>query len=452
MQNHQNHRSRHNQHNQQNDDSSKELTSYDYPTAPKFSKEAPQLKFQVEVDFGIATLPSDAPDPEPENLLSAHGIIEDADPSQRSLDHVAKNLTSAGFPTNFNYSQSWKAEMIDLPCFSHESEGSDGYRYCELQLRSPSLFLTPLALRSVAGACKVISDNYRIMKNDESWCAGKRATGSKAIVPGFRVFVSGPFPSDAFKNLMAVLWEFEITLEKFHPPCVINTPVTRTLRNHCRLSEEIDSKRADGKTTLTRAEALDKIFECSTIEQTIALTQHSEPFWTELTSLDYNDGQKTVDVQGTHAYQATNFVNASKNIIPSFDFNIQESTTDSQRIQIWIRVCLGLVNFAHRVDSEELRKWLQGHPGTDHGVLSCVGTLHTAMYFDNQKQFLGDMELTPYVFYYFSHLFRDIGLEEDVGEYFEQGPGIFIHDYTVHEDLEDHERAPDPDDDYYAQV
>jgi hypothetical protein len=113
----------------------------------------------------------------------------------------------------------------------------------------------------------------------------------------------------------------------------------------------MDAREARGR-RLTEAEKLDKISACKTIKETYDLVQHPDPWWCQVYSAPDFDSR------------------TNENKTKTFDFCGHESTTDSARLQNWIKVCVGLVEFAFRADEEELRKWLQSHTHEDDELLS----------------------------------------------------------------------------------
>jgi len=338
-------------------------------TSPvQLSGETPELTLRVEIEFAIATLPDDVKDPEPEDSRQVYGITEldhklmlgNQDPHVHEKDflkHVENTLISAGFPKtvahwerhalgydHLIYDQlNWSVQGSGNFLPSRRDPRAYNYNYHSCEIKSPILH-GGNGLKTLNEALGTLKNRYRIMDSELAYhdIVGHQCGGP--IVPGLKVEVryqNKAFPDQTLKNLFGILWTFEKLLDSIHPSYMVSTDETMPLRDNCDLYWE----------SLTATEALDRIFACSTADEVIALVLHEDPW-------------------GMQVYGAGGFPDEDSEAGDSVDevldypyvtFNGHESTFDSARYQNWIKICTGLVDFAHRADPESLKKWLRFH-------------------------------------------------------------------------------------------
>jgi hypothetical protein len=398
------------------------------------------------------------------------------------LEHVEKTLIAAGFPKTVAHRKHYEtySSLITTqlnwdvntclhfysPPFGGKDKDPKAYRYHQCEIKSPILPYGPDGLKTFTEALGTLKSTYRIMDNDLAFhdIVGHRH-GTQ--MPGLKVEVryrNETFPDETSKNLLAILWTFEKLIDTIHPSYMIDKDAAITLRDNSALAYAMKGRDWYGhgaKPPFSAAEALDRIFACSTAGEAVELVIHSDPRWMQVYwahGFPYHDDSEDEKAQESND-QASNQEDSDDDesddedtepalSYPTFLFNGHESTFETARFQNWIKVCLGLVNFAHRADPESLKKWLLSHTKDEkangkakYDVLKNwldeytkdlkekgdnVGGLAT----DLEKK-LTHSEAAEYTVI---ELLKDVGLEEQA-EYYKGK--TFVHDYDLIRNWED---------------
>jgi len=327
------------------------------------------LTFGVEFEFCLATLPEDAQDPEPYDTRQIYNIsdTEAVNTGMHSLNimdpilrhhykkrmqndivqkHIAKTLISAGFPaiTDEDIRRRHNEALLGGPEPEHyrswnittdssirvpgedRTPGISEYEWCKVEVISPVLMFTPQAIWQVQKVCKLISRKYRTLTNE--WC-------------GLHVHVgqgSKGLPDYGIKNLAAMIWAFEDRLDLLHPLHRSNDAACNSLYNSVPLASELDF---ETDRPLLLAEQIDRIFECNTGDQVIGLVNDECP--------SYGSAYNFWNLLSQHS-------GSSKRTI---EFRQHEGTLDPRRVENWIKVCVGLVEFALKTDSDCMGNFLR---------------------------------------------------------------------------------------------
>jgi hypothetical protein len=457
-------------------------------TSPvQLSGETPELTIRVNIEFAVATLPAGVEDPEPKDPRQVYNITKEDNQMVKPhsypddtefLEHVENTLVSVGFPqsigdlktigddtifvtTHLNWDVT-SCSLFNPPLYKVTTDPK-AYRYNTCEVKSPILPYGPDSLKSITEALNTLGNTYRMMDNDLvyhdrfSQRAGSPVRSLKLEVR----YGNETFPDRTLKNLLAILWTFEQLLDTMHPSYMLNTDATLKLRGNCELSWEM-AKLVEGRKPPTAADALVKIFACSTAEEVIDLALHGDPWWMQIYWTKCFPIKEYPERVGDPAYP--NYKLRESKVsepinYPTVTFNGHESTFERARFQSWIKVCIGLVNFAHRADLESLKDWLLSHTkeveadavgdaardlaeklttagGAKHDVLKKWLDEYTKSLNKEKVDDVGDLasdlekklthsEVKEYTVI---ELLKDIGLP-DQAEYYEGK--TFVHDYNL---------------------
>lgn len=150
--------------------------------------------------------------------------------------------------------------------------------------------------------------------------------------------VEGYFDRQQVQNTMAFLWSFEEKLNRLdEDPSVDDRRISWTHRqpvhDNCKLSW------SDYLKTLTGEEEVERIFACTSTKGIYDLAIHPDP-WASL------------------VYSMDNWSTDEKScLIQAFTFEQERPTLDAERVENWLKVCVGIINVtAKEKSTTDLRR------------------------------------------------------------------------------------------------
>lgn len=346
----------------------------DYAIVPR-----PALTFGVELEFGIACLPRGYIDPHPEDNRQVYGILDfglaetnhasnaclglhepicieddigDWGPIQL---HIADTLRKQGLyscsdvdmnATDYDLATSWLVKndsSIKFPPLN--------YKFRDVEVVSPPFHFCKEALNEVAVVCETLPSQYRLISNTS--CSTHVHVGNGTL--GFTL----PY----LRNLMAMLWAFEPQLDTLHPNHRVGpTRYNGSLREDSKLGLKLQSR------GLNATVGLQRIFESKEVNELVDIL--SRPNYQQRPP--YTMGYSIINLmeKGTpDSYEDFLEAEPTKKTV---EFRLHEGTLDPEAITQWIRLCVGLVEFAEEVRPDNLRTWLETYIDTDYNVMQIL--------------------------------------------------------------------------------
>ncbi|RFU23684.1 hypothetical protein B7463_g12654, partial [Scytalidium lignicola] len=211
------------------------------------------LTFGVEIEFCLAYLPENVPNPDPTEYRTVHFAVTDevdvCEPKQKHnkptrlhelrhamAKHIGTTLVKAGFPAQpatwdqNNYAVWELATDSSIVCpnpLDHNYDVEEPkWEYMAWELRSPAYYFTPLALQSVERVCALLASTYMIHINETTGMhvhVGNRDKG---------------FHLNTIRNLQAFFFAFEPQLLSAYPPHRVDAQYMRSSRRCARLIGE----------------------------------------------------------------------------------------------------------------------------------------------------------------------------------------------------------------------
>jgi hypothetical protein len=219
--------------------------------------------------------------------------------------------------------------------------GPDGrktgvYRYWEVEVISPPLWFSEQALAEVHKVCEVLTTNFRCHVNPSMGLHVHVGRGTRGFMP------------EEYRNLLAMLWTFEpLITKRVHPGRrTKNDDFCKPIRKlFCAKRAFTFDESCSGLFNQVRSLLQD---ENNAADKIIKLTRH--------------------DLLGQFPKFATyNFCNMNPDMEErknTVEFRQHESTLDGVRITHWVKLVVGIVNYACAVDRSTLLKLL--HPSISH--------------------------------------------------------------------------------------
>ncbi|PVH74621.1 hypothetical protein DL98DRAFT_593951 [Cadophora sp. DSE1049] len=304
-----------------------------------------QLKFRVTIDFRIAFKdPSTKPLTndeyrervialvvEIEGKIHAMGLPASAtrDEGKGDSDIASRNSVMEFYPGLLNKFEHWIVrnpplkELFPLNCNSF-------YKLC---LWTPWLINSAESISSLRKFFQVLENEYEVLFSLD-W-------KSNDCVMEVRVAQDdGYFALQQVKNTMAFLWSFEKKLDGLHEAREVDDRDTQwthrqSVRNRCALSWSHHLKPLSGE------EELDKIFACTSTKEIYDLIIHPDPW-------------------GSLVYGMDNWSTDENNcLIQGFKFEQERPTLGFDRVENWLMVCFGIVNFtAKEKSTADMRRFI----------------------------------------------------------------------------------------------
>lgn len=317
----------------------------------------PPLTFGVEIELLVAVLGPNAQDPHPHDLRHGRAVLSEDPPTDQSVadwlvhsqemhketfEHITKTLKAANVPA-----RSADSGEDDFTCWCMADDGSierpnnKNYSWVRLEVKSPALYMCPAAFEQVAAVVEILTTNYRICSHESA---------------GLHVHVgqeNNGFPLSVLRNLMSTIFVFEDRLNVIHPQHrVEENRYARSLRTYSKLADRL-SERGESK-----AQGLQFMLKAGDDDaDPSSLSNNAKNRETFLKWMEPNGGDRL-------AYNLLGLkLNSSSygNPKATIEFRQHESTADDSRIVHWLKLCVGLVEFAYKVDFRILKPFLEAH-------------------------------------------------------------------------------------------
>jgi len=300
-----------------------------------------RLSFGVELEFVIATLEDGEDDPYPSDPRPVFGLrrptgadASKVNPKPGNMSHrdlvlatrqyniatekevasrVEALLKQYGYAVTFASKdnatrQAWhiKPEALKNP--------DDIHYWVYLEVNSPAYYFGADPIAQTKEVCKLITKNFRAV------CNQKADTGLHVHVgnglKGFDLLT--------LRNAMALLWTFEKQFDELHP----------------KWRKDVDSYSDNlrtsvlGKSGLSDREGLEYILEIASTKQLFKdFAQTNSKLNYNLSNLRGDEAKKTIE------------------------FRQHEGTLSPTSIENWIKVCVGILEFASAVKENDLETW-----------------------------------------------------------------------------------------------
>ena len=333
----------------------------------KFTSELKnRLTFGIEVEFALATLVDGKEDPHPEDKRQVYGFTwapgsqpsandptseyQDDDDwddflvrsTEHAQQHIVDLLIANGVPAMTEYGTETRSdtesnadgesgrEPLDYWQVGHDGsieDPDDDYLWLGIEIKSPAYYFSVEAWQTAQKVCGLLANHFRIRCH--SSC-------------GFHVHVGNArdgFKTNDLKKIMSTIWVFEKHLETLHPRHrAVGNPSCYNLRGFTRLGTQLrmngQSKVRDGLNAIQAENSADGVVE----------------LLTGLHRLAYNLMNLKEDTETDPQLQQKR---------KTIEFRLHESTLDTERVGHWIRLCVGLVEFADSVEDNALERFLQ---------------------------------------------------------------------------------------------
>jgi hypothetical protein len=305
---------------------------------PAGTQNAPRdrLTFGVEFEFGLATILEDDGDPDDGDPRAGRGIDVDNKPDElwsRSRNHIVNTLRQAGIPAEaslHNYtSKAWKPDNIKAWGVKEDDTircTGTGYRYLATEVVSPPFYFSIEAIQEVKYVCTLLSNNYRLVCNNTCALHVHVGNGRKG------------FNYETAQKLMATYFTFEPQIEQIHPP-------HRVDNYHCPKLR---------KSTLMTTKVINKL---RTVRQGLARI-----FKGQEATIEELHKDTTPEVKGSYGETRRSAVTIGELLSldekKTVEFRQHEMTLDPMRVDHWIRLCVGIIEFSDTIEKDLLEQFL----------------------------------------------------------------------------------------------
>lgn len=331
----------------------------------------PRLTFGVEIEFLIATLPQESNDPHEQDPRSVKDFPFDAAWSVRehakgAFKTIANKLCEANIPAFREDEEPWGVDVLVRKWTMVDDASVDApedtpYTFVRCEIRSPPLYFTVEAVKQVQAVCELLTNNYRIICPESA---------------GLHVHVgieNKNFSGSAVQKILASLWTFEPAIESIHPAHRVDNIWCSSVRTQSNLKHLAD-KHDGGDST----KALTGLLEIH------KLVANDRLLWSTCIELANTRGER-----GAYNFRNLQGVSSMKQTI---EFRQHKSTLDPLSVGNWIKLCVGLVDFAHQVPMNILAPFLLMHADDDPEEFQLVHVLK-AIGLPPQMLFYGSNEL-----------------------------------------------------------
>lgn len=353
-----------------------------YSSAPQQNR----LSFGVEFEFALLVLHNNQEDPDPQDHRPVRGIDryqpasdeaeekeeEEEEEDEDSRSHVSNETSSLEMR---NAHSSIKHTLLsngipvlteadikynEIPHGTHKldywhvtEDSSIGvpahlrgkYIYHQIEVKSPAYLSSEEALEAVQKVCCILTHSYRIVTDESCGLHVHVGTGVPAL----------GFETDVVRKLIATLWTFAPQLDKIHPM-------------HRRRNDSFCppigkySKLAETNSGLSRMEALSEILHAHTIDELYDLVG----------GVDDDDGIR-VDKMACNIANLSSDNDSLEQL--TVEFRQHEGTLDPERVAMWIRSCVGLLEFSETVNEANLIPFLEENIDSSVGVMNIAVVL-----------------------------------------------------------------------------
>ncbi|KAH6678451.1 hypothetical protein B0J14DRAFT_559583 [Halenospora varia] len=161
---------------------------------------------------------------------------------------------------------------------------------------------------------------------------------------------NGGFTTPHLKNLMALLWSFELQLNLIHPKPWLNNPTCMGLRSSSKLAHELEEGRCSVSDGLKILLALDD--EPETVENIVDIFQSTLTTEKALMRCNYNI---------CFLWRQRFFHVEEDDPRKPIKFRQHEGTLDPERINHWVTMCVEIVDYAQGAETKELQEFCMLH-------------------------------------------------------------------------------------------
>lgn len=297
----------------------------------KWDKKSPTtpLTFGIEMEFNVAIQGKQTPDPDPQDPRIIKWKGSDDDDLEATQKHICNTLQQKGIAARDYWDI--EAEEKDEDWIIYQDETVSGYHHSYefhgIEVKSPPFYYCQNSRLNVSAVAQILTNTYRL------WC--NETCGSHVHVGNAR----NRFHPRVLSNLAALLWTFEDRLSMLHS----------------------ESRRTGRGKNYSK-----RLRDYSRLGLRVSATPEGTRLGLE-TLLAYKDEDTTFKVLdaigGGKNRLAYNFIHLEGNdkTKRTIEFRQHEGTMSSERIVHWLNVCIGLVEFAEKVDSDELAEFLWSH-------------------------------------------------------------------------------------------
>jgi hypothetical protein len=324
------------------------------------------LTFGVEIEFLLATLENRDIDPHENDPRQVYGItapevgsdgwtVYTTPGAGTARNRIADTLNSAGINTYRAVITGTRIEKWELKDDATIEEPNDlePYGFVRVEIVSPPLYFSEQACQQVKAVIEVLTNSYRLITPESA---------------GLHIHVgneSNGFDEFAIHKMLATLWTFEPAIETIHPPWRKDNLYSESFR--------------------------DSIFG---VDYSVANATSKERLDLFLTKSDWFDELWASFLEERGAYNFSNLDNHPPNPKNTIEFRQHESALDPDRVYHWTKLCVGLVNFAHKTSLATLKPFLLLHiddPPADFTVvkvLTAIGLPPQSLFYSTKKPYV----------------------------------------------------------------
>lgn len=351
-------------------------------------KPRPRLTFGVELEFALATLSDDAIDPLASDTRPVKGFASGRSVNRYNdnvLQHLAKTIHSkAGVKVEvepqYNFDPAWVQREKDAWVLTTDKtiEAPDeDYIYVQVEVISPPYYFSINAIAQVRVVCEIITNNFKVNSNDS--CGLHVHVGNEK--QGFHV--------KTLRSLLATHWTFEPVLDKLHPKRRRDDGnFGPSLRKKTHLTEYTlaTKERAALAVPLGLEYLLQRTHTPKGLEPLGPSSEDGSDYGTpallDLKKLidlakpsekagSLGAGRARIHVEGL--VQKLKFKLAPRKTI---EFRQHEATLNPDRVEAWIKFCVGMMEFCDSVDRKSLSAFLWHHIDDEEGQFTPQQLLH----------------------------------------------------------------------------
>lgn len=329
-----------------------------FPPTPKTS-----LTFGVEFEMVITAIPQGSKDLNPQDKRkgftsfdSSHGLAPEELLPVFYAD-IQGTLRDNGIPSEVDIAdgdtkppwrpkdpRSWiiKNDTSILPPERVDEFGAEwmlerfhtGYSWVPVEIITPVLYFSEVALEGVQQVVNVLSSNYRVNVNPSAGL--HRHVGNSK--EGFSL--------QTLQNFYATMWTFDPQFETIIPSNHLKNEQNYSLRRDTNLSDVVHAKDLHLLPRLGLEILLDKPVS---LEHLGRIVRHSGNKKSGVQRISYCVG-------GLLLYWSKGERDGWK---PTIEFRVHTATLDPTAVKNWTKLCVGLLEFADTVDPLILRAFLE---------------------------------------------------------------------------------------------
>jgi hypothetical protein len=253
-------------------------------------------------------------------------------------------LQHADIPVHIEGTASDTSEELTCWCMEDDATikrptggDSDKYTWVRVEIKSPALYVCPEAFERVAAVSELLSSKYRVCTHQET-SAGLHVHVGKE---------NNGVHIETLRNLLSTIWIFQDQIETVHPDHRLSNRWAPSLRTDSVLSEKINDE------SLTKEKVLELLLQAG--------DETSNPFRLINIAADREGFLKLFVAAGGGMRLAYN-VNGLfqlKDGRSTIEHRQHESIINIQRVVSWLKLCVGLVQFAYAVDFQVLGPFLE---------------------------------------------------------------------------------------------